>query len=68
MNEGQENRKFGAVWEKMNDQGTFMSGEITVNDKKINIVMFRNKHKEENPKCPDWDILVARDKNQGIQV
>jgi hypothetical protein len=58
-------RKFGALWLKQGEKGEYMSGEITVNDKKISIVCFKND--KQNEKQPDWDILVAEDK-QGITV
>jgi hypothetical protein len=61
-----ESRKFGALWLKQGTRGEFMSGELTINDKKIAIVCFKNE--KQNDKQPDWDILVAEDKSKGIQV
>ena len=63
-----ESRKFGALWVKQNDRGEYMSGEMTINGQKIGIVCFRNTLKEDNPKCPDWDILKSEDKNKGLTI
>ena len=61
-----ENRRFGALWIKQGAKGEFMSGELTINDKKIPIVCFKNE--KQNEKQPDWDILIAEDKSKGITV
>jgi len=62
-----ENRKFGALWVKTNkDGGEYMSGEMIINEKKINIVAF--KRDKKNPKEPDWDILIGQDKKEGLTI
>jgi len=61
-----ENRKVGAIWEKEGANGRFYSGELLINGRKIKIVLFKNKDKQGNQ--PDWDILVARKRDVGIEV
>jgi hypothetical protein len=61
-----ENRKVGAIWEKEGANGKFYSGELLINGRKIKIVLFKNKDKQGNQ--PDWDILVAREREIGIEV
>ena len=56
-----EKRKFGALWEKTNQNGqSFMTGELLIDGKKVDIVVFRRE--KVNEKEPDWDVLVARPK------
>ena len=55
-------RKFGSLWEHTNQNGDiFFSGELFVDGKKVDIVVFRRREKI-NDREPDWDILVARPK------
>ena len=57
-----ETRKFGALWEKRNQDGrSFMTGELLIDGKKVDIVVFRRGEKV-NEHEPDWDILTARPK------
>jgi hypothetical protein len=63
-----ENRKFGALWSRKNkDGGEYYSGELIINDQKIKIVCFKRTEKK-NEKEPDWDILVGKDKEEGLKV
>ena len=55
--------KIGALWEKESRKGqSFMSGEIEVNGRKVKIVCFKNTHKEEGDKRPDWNILESEER------
>jgi len=54
------NRNIGALWTKVDKKGQkFLSGEITVGEKKVGILIFKNNYKEE-PKHPDWVIIPAQ--------
>lgn len=64
----EEQRKFGALWIKENDRGEYMTGELIINGQKVSIICFKNTHKIENPKCPDWDILKAGEREQGLKI
>ncbi len=62
----QQNRKVGAIWAKEGVNGKFFSGELLINGKKIKIVVFKNKDKQGNQ--PDYDILLAREREEGLIV
>lgn len=49
--------RIGGLWLKQGRQGKFMSGEIEINGKKIQIVVFKND-KGDNPKRPDYTIHI----------
>jgi len=51
--------QLGALWIKQSANGPYMSGNIEIDGKKINIVCFKNKYKEED-RHPDWQILKSR--------
>lgn len=62
-----ENRKFGALWKKINKEGNeFFSGEMIINGKKISIVVFSRGNKK-NEKEPDYDILISQDR-EGLTI
>ena len=59
--------KLGALWlKKANNGSSFLSGEITINEQKIKIVVFKNKKEKENQ--PDYNILISRPKTTEQQV
>jgi len=64
--EEKTSRKIGAIWGKEGANGKFFSGELLINGKKIKIVLFKNRDKQGNQ--PDYDILVAREREIGIEV
>jgi len=53
------NNKIGALWLKKSNSGiVFMSGEITLDDEKHQIVVFKNEHKKKD-NHPDYNILKS---------
>jgi len=61
-------RKFGSLWENTSHNGkTFLSGEMTINGKKIRIVAFKRMEKK-NDKEPDWDILTAKEQTSNLEI
>jgi uncharacterized protein (DUF736 family) len=46
----------GALWEKTNQRGTYMTG--TINGQPV--VLFRNDRKAPGSKQPDWRVLKAQ--------
>lgn len=49
--------ELGALWEKTNARGTFMTGMIEVNGQKINVVCFPNRKGAASH--PDWRVLKS---------
>lgn len=63
-----ENKKsddIGALWLKTSKDGSkkYMSGTVTVNGVKINIVVFKNNNKKED-RHPDYNILQSKPMEQ----
>jgi hypothetical protein len=57
----------GALWEKNSSKGLkFFSGQIEVNEEKIQIVVFKNDYKKED-KHPDWKIFISKPKDSDQQ-
>ena len=53
-------RRIGALWLKDGQKGKFMSGNIEIGDRKINILIFRNTRKKEN-RHPDYNIMIQEE-------
>lgn len=47
--------ELGALWEKTNDRGTYMTGTISG----VQVVCFRNDHKAKETQ-PDWRVLKSK--------
>ena len=58
------NDKIGALWIKTSVKGEFLSGNIEVDGKKIPIVCFKNTLKKEGEKTPDYNILIAKPREE----
>lgn len=59
MAEKQEEKSIGALWQKQSKNGAnYFSGSIEIDEKKISIVVFKNKFKEQD-KHPDWKIFIS---------
>ena len=58
-----ENR-IGALWRPKteNPKAPALKGNIDVDGKKIQIVVWKNRYKEENPKRPDFIIEIDHNK------
>ena len=49
----------GALWKHESKAGeTYLSGVVEIDGKKVDIVVFKNKYKEE-PKHPDYRIFPS---------
>ena len=57
-NDKEKSKDIGALWQKQGPKAEYMSGTITVNEQKINIVCFKNGYKKSD-KHPDWRILLS---------
>lgn len=57
-----EMKKVGALWLKTSQKGhTFMSGEIELpGGSKLDVVVFKNTHKQPGEKTPDYRIYESR--------
>ncbi len=59
--------KLGALWKrtpKKEGGQTFLGGEITIADKKTQVIIFKNGFKSENPNAPDYIIYQGSEMNQ----
>lgn len=54
-----DENEVGALWEKSSSRGTFFTGLINGQP----VVVFRNQHKKEGSKAPDWRVLKAKPKD-----
>ena len=60
-----ENKNIGGLWKKTTLQGLeYFSGNVEIGGKKIHIAAFPNNRKQ-NPKSPDYNILLSDYKPQG---
>jgi uncharacterized protein (DUF736 family) len=54
-----ETKKIGALWKKTTQSGKdLLTGNIEIDGKKIQIAVFVNSYKTENPKAPDYVIYL----------
>lgn len=52
----QQEQSIGALWSKQSKNNTeYLSGNVTINNEKIVLVVFKNTKKEGNQ--PDWRIF-----------
>jgi uncharacterized protein (DUF736 family) len=54
-------RDMGAFWTQEGKNGKYLTGYIEVEDKKIRVVMFPNRHKI-NEKAPDYKLYISKEK------
>jgi uncharacterized protein (DUF736 family) len=55
-----EDNIIGACWLRESKRGSkYMSGNIEIDGKRINFVIFKNKNKK-NDKQPDYNILESK--------
>jgi len=63
MVENQE-QSIGALWSKQSKNGAnYLSGSVEIDGKKTQIVVFKNKFKEQD-KHPDWKIFISQPQNR----
>ena len=51
--------ELGALWVKDGKNGKFFSGNVEIDGKKTDIVVFKNTYKEEGSRQPDLKILKS---------
>ena len=54
-------KQIGALWEKKGRSGTFYSGNIEIDGQETNILVFKNKYKEEGDNKPSLIIHISVD-------
>ena len=57
-------KRIGALWIRDGKQGKFMAGEIEVGGMTVPVMVFRNR-KGDNPKRPDYQVMVKEEEGQG---
>ncbi len=55
----EKKQSIGALWSRNGQNGEFLSGDVTINGQKTEIVVFQNTYKQEGEKTPDWRIYVS---------
>ena len=55
-----EQKNIGALWEKTNDFGKYMIGNVEIEGKKYPIICYINEFKS-SPVKPDWIIELAKE-------
>ena len=57
----EEKKSIGGLWLKRDNSGNvYMSGNITIGEEKVGIVVFSNKYKKPDNKQPDYNILKTQ--------
>ena len=57
--------KIGALWLKNGKSGKFMSGEVEIDGRKYQILVFKNNYKDSDNK-PDYIIHLPDDIDGGV--
>jgi uncharacterized protein (DUF736 family) len=57
--QGRREEELGALWKKSNERGEYFTGSVTVDNVKLDVVVFPNGYKREE-RHPDFRILKAR--------
>ena len=53
-------REMGAFWTRESSKGKYLSGSIELEGKKVKVVMFPNRYKD-NDKKPDYVLYLSQD-------
>lgn len=62
------NDEIGGLWLKESQKGTkFMSGTMTFNGEKVEVVVFKNSHKQPGEKTPDYRVYRSQPRDGGGQ-
>lgn len=57
--------EIGALWTRQGGRGEFLSGTLTRADgSKLEIVVFKNDHKQPGERTPDWRIYKSQPRDQ----
>lgn len=63
QNGSRRDDELGALWKKQNANGTFLTGTIEVDGKRIDIVVFDNRYKRSD-NHPDYRILRSKPRDE----
>ena len=58
-------REMGAFWTQDGKKGKYLTGYVEVDEKKIRVVVFPNRHKI-NEKAPDYKLYISKDKPSSL--
>lgn len=58
-----KNESIGALWINNGKNTIYLSGQIEIDGKKHNIVVFKNNYKKED-KHPDYKIYLKKEKSE----
>ena len=60
-NKSKLNSEIGALWQAVSKATNmkYYNGSVTINGTKHDIVVFKNKYKQENDKTPNWRIYLS---------
>lgn len=62
------NDEIGGLWLKESQKGTkFMSGTMTFNGEKVEVVVFKNSHKQPGERTPDYRVYKSQPRDGGGQ-
>ncbi|MBU0962771.1 MAG: hypothetical protein KKD48_02605 [Nanoarchaeota archaeon] len=59
-----ENKYIGVLWLNDSTKGKYLAGKITIDEKEIPIVIFKNNRKRPDKKDPDYNILMSQPKDE----
>lgn len=57
----------GALWSRSKDGKEYMTGNITIEGKVYEIVVFANSYKKEGERTPDWRIYHSRPRTEAVE-
>lgn len=58
-----QNESIGALWKNEGKNGTYLSGNVEIDGRKVPIVIFPNTYKKPGEKTPDYRILPKKQKS-----
>lgn len=62
------NDEIGGLWLKESQKGTkFMSGTMTFNGEKVEVVVFKNSHKQPGERTPDYRVYRSQPRDGAQQ-
>lgn len=60
-------REIGAFWTRESSKGKYLSGSIELEGKKVKVVMFPNRYKD-NDKKPDYVLYLSQETSSTEQA
>lgn len=60
--------EMGGLWLKESAAGKkYMSGKLTLNGSAVEVVVFKNEHKQQGERTPDYRVYVSRPRDGAPQ-